>query len=136
MQSRRVRNRPRILEKRPLFLWLSLALLWVCIALWAGSVVWVIGDSLNRGRSGLAFAIVLCSGPFCAIGWWLLRPPSKLTRWPLDRYTNADDALSAAARLEMLGEWDQAITLYEHVANQWPDQGEYILRCIDAVRAK
>lgn len=53
-----------------------------------------------------------------------------------DDYDSPDDALAAASRLNMLGDWDASINLYRHTAQRWPEHTEYIQHCIDQVTEK
>jgi tetratricopeptide (TPR) repeat protein len=75
-------------------------------------------------------------GPFSALIWLLVRPRTKVVDRVPDDYSNPDDALAAAARLDQLGEWDAAITLYENAAKRWPDHHDYIANCLQQIKEK
>ncbi|WP_145389160.1 hypothetical protein [Stieleria neptunia] len=51
-------------------------------------------------------------------------------------YVNADDAIAAASSLEMRGDWNASIALYQHAAERWPEHGKYAQRCIDHITNK
>ncbi len=51
-------------------------------------------------------------------------------------FDNPDDALAAAARLDMRGEWNASIDLYRRVAARWPEHAEYVGRCVDRIAEK
>jgi hypothetical protein len=51
-------------------------------------------------------------------------------------YESADNAIAAAHDLEMQGEWEAAITLFESAAGRWPEHAEYIENRISDVRKK
>lgn len=53
-----------------------------------------------------------------------------------DRYINADDAIAAASRLEMSGEWNASMDLYRRAADRWPEHATYVQHCIDRVVEK
>jgi len=51
-------------------------------------------------------------------------------------YSNPDDAIAAASKLEARGEWDAAVELYRQVAERWPERGEYVRQCIEVMVEK
>jgi len=107
------------------------------LVLWGACVAWVINDAQARGRSGCAPVIVLgISGPCAALIWLLVRPRTKLDERPVQSYGNAEDALAAASQLDMLGDWDEAIALYQYAAARWPEHGEYINACVNTITDK
>jgi hypothetical protein len=55
---------------------------------------------------------------------------------PFDDYDNADDAISAASRLDTRGDWDESIDLYRRASQRWPEHSEYIQSSIDRVIEK
>jgi hypothetical protein len=55
---------------------------------------------------------------------------------PAADYSNPDDVLAAAARLEQLGEWDAAIALYEKAAGRCPSHNGNIAACIRRISEK
>jgi hypothetical protein len=72
-------------------------------------------------------------------------PRFKLARFRLnckddrnscDDYDNPEDAIAAALRLDMRGEWTPSIILYRDAAKRWPEHGAYINRCIDQIVQK
>ncbi len=54
----------------------------------------------------------------------------------IEDYDNPDDAMAAASKLEMRGDWTASIDLYRHAAQRWPEHREYIEQCIDRVSEK
>jgi hypothetical protein len=109
----------------------------VSLFLWGACAAWVINDAQKRGDSGCAPVIVVgIGGPFSVLVWLLVRPRTKLVERPVEGYENADDALAAASQLDMLGDWDEAIALYQHAATRWPEHGDYINACINKINDK
>jgi hypothetical protein len=49
---------------------------------------------------------------------------------------DAEDQMSAAAKLEASGDWDEAIAKYRDVAACWPEQTEYVENCIKNIAEK
>jgi hypothetical protein len=102
-----------------------------------GCAAWVVGDAQKRGKSGGVIIILLwLCGPLSALAWLLLRPRTTLAERPVQEYTNADDALAAAAKLDMLGDWDEAIALYQSAATRWPEHGAYVMECMKSIDSK
>jgi hypothetical protein len=54
----------------------------------------------------------------------------------IEDYDNSDDAMAAASKMEMRGDWTASINLYRHAAQRWPEHSEYIQQCIDGVSEK
>lgn len=54
----------------------------------------------------------------------------------IEDYDNPDDAIAAASKLEMRGDWTASINLYRHAVQRWPECGEYVQHCIDRVSEK
>jgi hypothetical protein len=107
------------------------------LVLWGACAAWLVNDAQMRGRSGCAVVLVLGFFAPCAVPIWLLvRPSATLAQRPADDYTNADDALAAASKLDVLGEWDAAIALYQHAATRWPEHCDYISACINTINDK
>jgi hypothetical protein len=85
-----------------------------------------------------------CFGLTLPLGIWLvvlLRRPDVLASFaPAEKqspvYENADDAMAAAFQLDMRGDWDAAVELYQVAASRWPQHGPYIANCIAAIRQK
>jgi hypothetical protein len=53
-----------------------------------------------------------------------------------DGYANADDAIAAASRLEMRGDWTGSIDLYRRAGERWPEHTTYVQNCIDRITKK
>ena len=68
----------------------------------------------------------------CVCGWSVMPPDD---RSPKD-FTNCEDAIAAAARLDQLGEWDAAIAFYENIAQRWPEQRDYFAACVKGIKEK
>ena len=100
-------------------------------------VAWAVGDAQKRGDNGcLPIILLFCLGPFGALFWLMLRPGPSLSRHsPID-YSNPDDALVAASRLDSLGDWDAAIAVYRNVAVHWPEHATYVENCVADIRHK
>ena len=54
----------------------------------------------------------------------------------MEDHDNPDDAMAAASKLDMHGDWTASINLYRHAAQRWPEHREYIQQCIDRVTEK
>jgi hypothetical protein len=120
-----------------LFLALPITAVLVLIAVFGSSAAWLVNDSLERGYSGIMpFVLLRFFGPFGALIWLFVRPRTKLVERTIDDYANADDALDAASKLDLLGYWEEAIALYRHAAERWPEHGSYIQECIKALEGK
>jgi hypothetical protein len=96
----------------------------------------VVGDAQKRGRPGCAFLLIWICGPLSALIWLIVRPRTRFDERPVQDYTNADDAIAAASQLDLLGDWDQAIALYQYAASRWPEHGEYVLKCVEGINDK
>jgi hypothetical protein len=115
----------------------------VCVAMFAviggylWTVAWAIGDAQRRGQGG-GFIVFLfwLFGPLAALVWLILRPKQSLIERTPDDYTDPDDALAAASRLDSLGDWDAAVALYRSVAARWPEHSIYADNCISEVTQK
>lgn len=104
------------------------------------SISWMIGDAQKRGQTGcLPILLVALWGPLAAVVWlavWLVFRPKRLVDKAPNHYQNAEDALSAASRLDTQGDWDAAIELYQFSAERWPEHQSYIEQCVDQIRKK
>jgi hypothetical protein len=54
----------------------------------------------------------------------------------IDEYRNAEDAMAAASKMEMHGNWQEAIALHECIAERWPEHLSYTTECIRAMNDK
>ena len=54
----------------------------------------------------------------------------------IEDYQDAESALEAAADLDMLGDWDHAVSVYESAAAKWPEHREYVDACIRQINDK
>ncbi|MHB8956744.1 MAG: hypothetical protein ACYC4U_27600 [Pirellulaceae bacterium] len=68
--------------------------------------------------------------------WSLFRSIWKRGQHSFDGYANADDAIAAASRLEMSGDWTASIGLYRRAAERWPEHTAYAQHCIDRITEK
>lgn len=100
-------------------------------------VTWAIGDAQRRGQGGgLIVVLFWLFGPLAALVWLGVRPTQALIeRAPAD-YDDADDAMAAASRLDSLGDWDAALSLYRSVAERWPEHSTYVTNCIADITQK
>jgi len=116
---------------------ISASLFITFLVVYGGSAAWVVGDAQKRGYSGAAlFLLLWLCGPLAALIWLFLRPRTRLVERPVDDYANADDAIAAASKLDMLGDWDEAIVLYQYAAARWPEHEGYVKECIKVINDK
>ena len=107
------------------------------ISIYVGSAVWAVNDAQKRGfTGGVIIALIWLSGPFAAVVWRFFRPSTMLSEKERQNYDNADDAISAASQLEMLGNWDAAIALYENASSRWPEHQRYAQQCVRRIQSK
>jgi hypothetical protein len=106
---------------------------------YVGIGVWAIRDARKRSPDQTGFLLVLLfllAGPCAVIFWLLIRNATPPVAQPHADYTNAEDALAAASRLDQFGEWDKAIALYENAAHRWPEHREYVTECQKRIKEK
>ncbi len=92
---------------------------------------------------GFAEFAMLCTFGWLVIGlyrlvwcsWLAVRPAPKVAVRPA-AYANPEDAFDAAFELEMQGDWDAAIAVYEDAARRWPEHAQYARSCIRQVEEK
>ncbi len=102
-----------------------------------GVGAWAVGDAQNRGQTGaLVVFLFYLFGPLSALVWLMVRPRKTLAERLPCEYANAEDALAAATRLDMLGDWERAIAVYETAAQQWPEHQPYIDQCVARIQKK
>lgn len=99
--------------------------LFVCF----GSVAWLIRDAQKRGSFGCA---ALLFGP---IVWLLIRPKPLSAQTDFANET-PEDVLNRAAKLDALGEWDTARSLYQSVADRSQEHRIYAEKCIQTILDK
>ena len=120
--------------------WVALIVLAVGLggfALYLWVVSWVISDAQKRGTTGgLPIFLFWFFGPLAVAVWLVVRPSQRLAEKQSVDYSNADDALAAASRLDTLGDWDQALALYQTSAQRWPEHQAYIERCVEQINEK
>ena len=115
----------------------ALLLVVAFIGVYVGSAAWAVNDAQKRGQNGgLIVLFIWMFGPLAAIVWRFARPRTKLADKLPDEYENAEDELAAASRLDMQGDWDTALTLYQDVSLRWPDHKFYAQECIRRIEAK
>lgn len=122
---------------------LQIGLILACVAaillLYIAPAAWAVGDAMSRGQLGWALALFflfwMC-GPLTALLWWAVRPGTMVPDRSPDTYADADEALTAASRLDYIGEWDAAITLYEDIAKRWPEHHQYIANCVEHIKSR
>jgi len=97
--------------------------------------VWTM-DSDDRKLDAVLGAILVVVSLFL----WLLSCAIDFVRtasWKqFDQCQNAEDALLAACRLDILGKWEEATSAYRISAERWPEHRTYIERCIDKIEQK
>jgi hypothetical protein len=107
------------------------------VAAFVTAAAWAVTDARRRGRTGFAVVLLLALfGPLSALLWLVMRPKIALIDRPADDYDNAEDALTAAAQLDHLGEWDRAVDLYYSAAARWPEHRRYVVRSLAHIRQK
>ena len=100
-------------------------------------VTWAIGDAQRRGQGGgLIVLLFWLFGPFAALVWLAARPSQALIERAPSDYDDADDAMAAASRLDSLGDWDAALSLYRSIAERWPEHAPYVTNCIADITQK
>lgn len=109
----------------------------VAIGAYLWSVSWAIGDAQRRGH-GAGFILLLfwLFGPVAALVWLGVRPEQSLTERTPSDYNDPDDAMADASRLDALGDWDAAASLYRFAAERWPEHSAYIENCISEIARK
>ena len=70
------------------------------------------------------------------IDWARFRMNLNSAQQSFADYGNPDDAIAAASRLDMSGDWNASIELYRLASERWPEHTEYIQNCIERVTAK
>ncbi|MBI1314127.1 hypothetical protein GC176_22765 [bacterium] len=73
---------------------------------------------------------------FQRMEWSRFRSMWNRGRRSCGEYENAEDAISVASKLEMLGDWTASIDLYRYAAERWPEHTRYVQNCIDRVTEK
>jgi hypothetical protein len=53
-----------------------------------------------------------------------------------DQFQNADEAISAAIRLDVLAKWEEAAEIYRLSAERWPEHRPFIERCVEELEKK
>jgi hypothetical protein len=84
----------------------------------------------------LAAAFAARYSVFSRVNWPRFRPNWRVGPRPFDDYDNPDDAIEAASRLDMNGDWTASIDLYCYAARRWPEHTEYIQQCMKRVAEK
>lgn len=98
---------------------------------------WAINDAQKRGQSGgIIVPLIWLCGPFGAMLWLMIRPKTRISELQPSDYDNAEDAMAAASRLDLMGDWDDAAALYEYVAKRWPQHADYAMNSLSALREK
>ena len=54
----------------------------------------------------------------------------------IDDCHSVEDALAAASKMDMRGDWKDAIALYHRIAERWPEHLPYSTKCINAINEK
>jgi hypothetical protein len=109
----------------------------VLLIVWIAPGAWAIGDAQQRGQTGCVAAMLFyLLGPLSALAWLVIRPRTRLIDRDPEFYTNADDAMSAASKLDKLGHWDAAIELYQYAAKSWPENHEFLAACLANIKEK
>ena len=86
--------------------------------------------------SPVAVALAARYSVYPRFKWARFRLNYKDDRRSYDDYDNPEDAIAAALRLDMRGEWTSSIILYRDAARRWPEHAAYINRCIDQIAQK
>ena len=103
------------------------SIVWFCF------LVLLVAEGLTRDLPKLNLGLLSLSGLL-----WLLDRGNKVDIGERDpsEYSNPDDALGAAGKLDQLGESDKAITIYSDALSRWPEHKKYIVNCLDEIKKK
>ena len=111
----------------------SLVWFFLCV----DDVPWMNGETRTGWYSrGVLLLLLWLCGPVSVLIWSFLCAGVTLAERPVHDYSNADDAIEAASKLDMLGDWDEAIVLYQYAAARWPEHEDYIKKCINVINDK
>lgn len=109
----------------------------VAFGVYIAPAAWAVGDAKKHGQAGGVIVLLFwLLGPLSALIWMGIRPSERMVDRKPEEYTNADDALAAAASLDQIGEWDAAIALYEETVTRWPEHDAYIAASIRQIKEK
>jgi len=86
--------------------------------------------------SPIPAALAIKFSIFQRVNWACFPKIGTRCQQSFDSYANADDAIAAASRLEMRGDWIASIDLYRRAAERWPQHATYNQNCIDRVSQK
>jgi hypothetical protein len=53
-----------------------------------------------------------------------------------EAFSDPEEAIAAATKLDSMGDWDDAIAIYRRVASRWPEHASYAENCISAINRK
>tara|TARA_A100001391_G_scaffold140046_1_gene98067 strand:- start:526 stop:909 length:384 start_codon:yes stop_codon:yes gene_type:complete len=107
----------------------------VFAAVFTGSVAWGVKEFQSRDVGAGWLLLLWLFGPVTLFAWFAFRPKRLVDR-TLDDYTNADDQLAAAARLESLGELQAAQHLLGDASARWPEHDTYISNMMTEIDRK
>jgi hypothetical protein len=65
---------------------------------------------------------------------FMMDRPASTRRF--DQFQNADEAISAAIRLDVLARWEEAAEIYRLSAERWPEHRPFIERCVEEIAKK
>lgn len=121
----------------PIFAFVVLAAIIVFLGGYVGIVAWAIGDAQKRGYGGslvvLSFWLL---GPLAVLVWVATRPKETVQQQVPSSFDDPEDAIAAAARLDLLGDWESSAALYRSVAERWPKHGTYVANCLSEIQKK
>ena len=107
----------------------------VFAAVFTGSIAWGVKEFQTRDAGAGWLLLLWLFGPVTLLVWFSMRPKRLVDRTP-DDFTNADDQIAAASRLESLGDFDAARRLLTDASSRWPGHDDYIRNMMTEIDRK
>ncbi|TWT78639.1 hypothetical protein CA13_00350 [Planctomycetes bacterium CA13] len=107
----------------------------VFAAVFTGSIAWGVKEFQSRDAGSGWLLLLWLFGPVTLFAWFAFRPKRLVDRTP-DDFSNADDQIAAAARLESLGDLKAAQHLLTNAAARWPEHDTYITNMMNEIDRK
>ena len=106
----------------------------VFAAVFTGSIAWGVKEFHSRDAGAGWLLLLWLFGPVTLLAWFAFRPKRLVDRTP-DDFSNADDQIAAAARLESLGDL-KAAHLLTDAAARWPEYETYATNMMNEIDRK